>query len=748
MSAPPVEAYGQPRLDPFAFASDTTLRFIFLFAFVIAAVIWRWHGIAVNSFDLGSRVQECLGGATLIGLAALSDLAKAQECYGRSLSYAIPMIVTGLLLLTAVTGAIYWFYPVWIVRRRGLTRFDPTDAPELFATLQKLCNTAELRHQPEFWWNPVSGRDFTLAFGRAGVHRVGFSGTRAVQHNIDPAAFRTIILHELGHIRNGDVWKTYMALSLGWGFLVAALLPYLVVVAASRQLDVADSAALLAGMAIATGIVLLTLIGVLRARELYADARSFVWGRDEETLKQVLGGLRPIEGLKRLISPHPDPARRQRLIHDTDQMFGFGFWDAFGAGAAASFIATTLAFVAGFTLFVARPESTAAVFAVLIIPIAFIVPLVAALLSIAIWRSTFLASMRGRRPDGVFRIACAMAAGSVLGGPVLYGAIVLQTAMGGAGHEYVDQIAGPWIPLLIGALALVVALIVVLAGVLVLFLKWVEAGATSWLSVAFLKPSPRVPFAIGILVTSVLPLAWFSLAYFVLGGTWFAQLEAGRSTALATFWRGLIASEIFPLNFIAWISLVAFLAFPLSAGLWRLRRHMRTQAEWPFADGVPRALPPVERSLYLRRALLIGVVGGLAAALMLQWLQIPLPLGALHDVGYPETAAAATLLSMTLTAIVVQGVIAALVVLAVPRLPIAHAMLAAFVAGWILATAEVLHLLGRGAAMDTALDLVLAPVVFGGALLALVAAFATFALRLPIYALLARRAARARIRHH
>jgi Zn-dependent protease with chaperone function len=283
MSALPVEAHGRPRLDPFAFASDTTLRFILLFVFVIAADIQRWHGVAVRGFDLGTRWKECVSGAPLIG-AELLDTAKMQECSGPVLSYDIPVILGGLLLLAAVTGAIYWYYPVWIVRRQGLTPLDPADAPELFATLQKLCNTAGLRHQPEFWWNPVSGSNFPLAFGRARVYRVGFSGALAVQHTTDQAAFRAIMLHELAHIRNGDVWKTYMALSLGWGFLLAALLPYLVV-AVSRQMDVADAVVLLVEMAMAAGVVLLTLIAVLRARELYADARSFLWGRDEETLR-------------------------------------------------------------------------------------------------------------------------------------------------------------------------------------------------------------------------------------------------------------------------------------------------------------------------------------------------------------------------------------------------------------------------------------------------------------------------------
>jgi hypothetical protein len=93
---------------------------------------------------------------------------------------------------------------------------------------------------------------------------------------------------------------------------------------------------------------------------------------------------------------------------------------------------------------------------------------------------------------------------------------------------------------------------------------------------------------------------------------------------------------------------------------------------------------------------------------------------------------------MTLTCIAAQGVIAALVVLVIPKLPIAHAMLAAFVAGWILTGAEILRLALIGSSLSTDLDLVLEPVVFGGALLALVTAVAMSALRLPTCALVGR----------
>ena len=730
MSAVLLETHPRLRLNPFAFPSDTTLRFILLFVFVVAADIRRWHGVAVVGFDLGRRLDECLGGTPLVG-AALSDLAKMQGCYGLLLPYEMAAIGAGLLLLAAVTGAIYWYYPVWEVRRLRLTPLDPAEAPELFATLEELCNIAGLRRPPEFLWNPVSSGHLALAFGRPRVYRVGFTGALAVLHNESPASFRVVMLHELAHIRNGDVEKAYLALALWWGFLVAAMLPYLVV-AASKQMDTADAVVLVVETSIVTGIVLLTRNAVLRARELYADARSLAWGRDEAAFTRVLSGLRPIQGLRRLLSPHPDPARRGRLLEDTDEMFRVGLWDAFGAGAAASLIAITFAFVAGIGFLQARLESAGLLFALVVVPIAIVVPLVAGAASIATWRTTFLVLMRGRSSSYVVQTAGSLAAGVVLCGPAFYGAIFLQAAMGGVGRQYVDQIAVAWSSLLMVALGLVALLIVVLAGALILFLKWVEAGATSWLSVAFHTPSPRAPCAIGILISCVLALAWFSVGPVVFGSAWFALHEEGKSSALSAMWYVLLASDIFPLNFIVWVSLIGFWAFPLGAGLWRPRA--RTHSGWPFLGTAPRTDPSLEPPLRLLRALLIGAAGGLAAGVALPWLRLPLPLGALHDVGYPETTGAAVLLSMTLTCMVIQGVIAALVVLAIPKLPIPHAMFAAFVAGCILTAGEVLRLPARGALMATILD----KVIFGGTLVALAAALATWVLRLPAHALLAR----------
>src|SRR5438093_11788402 len=133
MSALPVDSHRRPRLNPFAFPSDTNLRFILLFVFVIAADIRRWYSMALLHADSARLLEECLGGMPMIGRVLL-DSAKTQDCLGPLLLQMIPAIAIGLLLLTAVTGAIYWWYPIWEISRLRLTPLDPEEAPELFAT--------------------------------------------------------------------------------------------------------------------------------------------------------------------------------------------------------------------------------------------------------------------------------------------------------------------------------------------------------------------------------------------------------------------------------------------------------------------------------------------------------------------------------------------------------------------------------------------------------------------------------------
>jgi hypothetical protein len=167
----------------------------------------------------------------------------------------------------------------------------------------------------------------------------------------------------------------------------------------------------------------------------------------------------------------------------------------------------------------------------------------------------------------------------VFGGPVLFGTMVLIPSLGGVAHEYVEQITTSASTAAAGALGLIVLLTATLTGALVFFLKWVEAGATYWLSAALHKPSPRAPFIIGVLASCTLALVWFSLGPIFIGVLLlYWQHEAEGFTAFSAFFHGLVASSLFPINVIVWISLIAIWAFPFGARLWRRRAGPRQVA--------------------------------------------------------------------------------------------------------------------------------------------------------------------------
>lgn len=51
---------------------------------------------------------------------------------------------------------------------------------------------------------------------------------RTVRYDTDPSAFRAVMLHELAHLRNRDVDKTYFTIGIWRAFVVVALIPFLI----------------------------------------------------------------------------------------------------------------------------------------------------------------------------------------------------------------------------------------------------------------------------------------------------------------------------------------------------------------------------------------------------------------------------------------------------------------------------------------------------------------------------------------
>src|SRR5205814_1224485 len=106
-----------------------------------------------------------------------------------------------------------------------------------------------------------------LAFGRPGRMYVYLSNGLITKALREPDAFEAVLLHELAHVRNGDVSKTYFTRASLYAFLGTSIPPlvYIVYASLSSSLPVIGSTLVL-GM-----IVYFIRLSVLRAREYYAD---------------------------------------------------------------------------------------------------------------------------------------------------------------------------------------------------------------------------------------------------------------------------------------------------------------------------------------------------------------------------------------------------------------------------------------------------------------------------------------------
>jgi len=188
-------------------------------------------------------------------------------------------------------------------------------------------------------------------------------------------------------------------------------------------------------------------------------------------------------------------------------------------------------------------------------------------------------------------------------------------------------------------------------------------------------------------------------------------------------------------------------------------RRLPSNDFWLFPKGASEVAPELPIApIRLRRALLFGLIGGVAAILTASWMPIPLTADAVRGSYLPATDASARDVARVLTGELVASIIAVAVVLVMPRLSILHAVFAAFVAGGLFCIAEVsyLHLanlhapaLGTMIAREIAREIqfggpgvspafLARSIFFSGTLMALALASLTYLLTRPVRWIMAR----------
>lgn len=280
----------------------------------------------------------------------------------------------GFLLLCGVAALWYLLHPWWItrdrcgrlpalpsLRSRLLPRFPSEENPderEIAEYLDQQCRAVGVDPAP-VWLLDVSARSSNgLAFGLPWRRCVIIDAPLVSNFHTDRDKFRAVIVHELAHLRNRDVDKTYLAFGIWWAFLLVAMVPFGVLTlrtalsggppvippgAVQYLVDVPHALGLMAALGV---LVLLVRNSVLRARELHADAVAAVHGGREGAMAILRGLLGPATAglgpalavLARLtcrLGYWPTPEARQRVLREPALLTRPTVWEMAGAGVVA-----------------------------------------------------------------------------------------------------------------------------------------------------------------------------------------------------------------------------------------------------------------------------------------------------------------------------------------------------------------------------------------------------------------------------
>ncbi|MFI5932213.1 M48 family metalloprotease [Actinoplanes sp. NPDC051494] len=314
-------------------------RFVLLVGTVLASTVFtgQWISRLLPGQDRrGSEIRTgCSRAAT--EAAGAADPAGWATTFARcsaGLERDRALVVTGgVVLLILVTAVLGWLRP-WLRNRRDrLAALREDDDPELTAALRDLVTLSGLPRGPVFMTGSYGTATGALAYGRPPDHRMLIGADVITRCYTDRAAFRAVVLRELGHLRNRDVLVTYASVALWQSFLIVALVPFGVSLWWTAPGDLAGG---VWRMVVLTVLVHLTMRSVLRLCELHADARAREWDGPGGALGRLVAQAGTARHRPEWLDTRPSPRRRAavvgdpRLVHDQPRWVPAAV--AFGAG--------------------------------------------------------------------------------------------------------------------------------------------------------------------------------------------------------------------------------------------------------------------------------------------------------------------------------------------------------------------------------------------------------------------------------
>jgi len=464
------------------------------------------------------------------------------------------------------------------------------------------------------------------------------------------------MLHELAHIRNADVNKTYFAVASWYAFLLAALLPFFL----KSSWDLVSLQ--LWRVLVLTLLVYFSRNAVLRIREIYADVRASVWDTPHGALHSVIAALpqRKESFWRTWWRVHPTPSERTLALDNPERLFDTGFWETFIAGLATGIAFPNLQMLLQMLM---RGSTQIGILAAVIFA-----ALITGIVGARVWRSSLAALVGIAPPPRPWPLGLALTSGLAVGLKFSFSAAISANLL----LTSPKTTTSFWDALLLLAL---------LFGS-TLFIRWEMMTASIWLETTANARSPQTIHLIAqIIAATFLAVIFGSLV--VIWQTGQTYLQSGLPGFGTVVFIGLGVALVQPLLA---LMLVALWAFPLAAWFWQTPEQV-SAASWLFLDSptTPLALPR-QSALEPRLALRSGLWGAAVFCLLHLIIRMIWRLssgGAEHS----DQSKLVFSFSQMILAAVVQAVVAVVVARRVRRLPVLHSLFAAFVAASIMAVA-------------------------------------------------------------
>jgi Zn-dependent protease with chaperone function len=268
----------------------------------------------------------------------------------------------GLLLLIA--GSALWIYrrhPRRIQQQKKVHPLDPQKDGDILEEVRGMSVLAGLPQPPRLEISPGFRGQGGQAFGLPGRYVIRLDGGIRLLKRKAHASFRAILLHEIGHIANQDVNRTYLTQALWNALVVFIFIPLGLLMGVffaqgvyTRFQDgftlddlvhvatVNVPALLLFCLRLGFIVYLVAFIraGILRVREEYADWRAVAWG-EEQGLLAVLkanAAAGTKTGMSSWLRLHPAAQERIKTVQDPARLFRLSLDLPFVTGILLAFL--------------------------------------------------------------------------------------------------------------------------------------------------------------------------------------------------------------------------------------------------------------------------------------------------------------------------------------------------------------------------------------------------------------------------